>query len=473
VMTLADRITTTTSSSSTSSSTTDELSVEERRRLVRAVAEVVGRRTSDMVHTRLEAGGDVDDATEKVFASTEVHREIGTVNETRLRNGQPVLSQDACRVVFDGVMARLFGLGELDQWWHHPEVEHIDINGSDSVWVTYAGGRRVQVPPVTETDDELIALVRTAARRLGLLESDFDARHPLLDVQLPDGSRLYAVFGGHRQQGVAVRPLVSIRRHRYLHLTPNDLVKLGLLPEPANRFICAWVRAGGNLIVSGDWNAGKTTALRAWAGAIPPWHRVITVEARLTELGLHTNPVAHPNVAAMYSRPPGPEGDGEITVHDLVTGPTRRLNATRVICGEVLGPEIGPTLDLMSGSSRGSMFTIHAATSRAVITRCEQYGLMSEPPMQPLLVRYMLAQAQPLIVNLTGDETVEGHMTRTVTSIREVTGLEGDHVGSTELWATNRTGHLTAVAPLSKPWRDRLTRHGWTWETDGWETDLH
>jgi pilus assembly protein CpaF len=468
-VTLADRLTTI---PTPPPSTGSELSVEERRRLVTAVADVVGRRTSDMVHTRLEAGGDMDEANEKVFAATEVHREIAAINEARLRSGSGPLSELAGRTVFDGVMARLFGLGELDQWWHNPEVEHIDINGFDSVWVTYAGGRRVLVPPVAVSDDELIDIVRTAARRLGLLESDFDARHPLLDVQLPDGSRLYAVFGGHRQQGVAVRPLVSIRRHRFLMLAPDDLVALGLLPDAANRFICAWVRAGGNLIVSGDWNAGKTTALRAWAGAIPPWHRVVTVEARLTELGLHTNQIAHPNVAAMYSRPPGPEGDGEITVHDLVAGPTRRLNATRVICGEVLGPEIGPTLDLMSGSSRGSMFTIHAATSRAVITRCEQYGLMSVPPMQPLLVRYMLAQALPLIVNLTGDESVEGEMTRSVTSIREITGLEGEHVGSTELWAVDRNDVLVPVAPLSKPMRDRLNRHGWVWEIDGWEREM-
>ena len=465
-MTLADRLTV------APAPPVSEMSVGERRRIVTAIADTVGRRTSDMVHTRLEARGDVDEASEKVFASTEVHREIAAVNEARLRAGSGPLSEAAGRVVFDGVMARLFGLGELDQWWHNPDVEHIDINGFDAVWVTYAGGNRVPVPPVAESDDELIGIVRTAARRLGLLESDFDARHPLLDVQLPDGSRLYAVFGGTRRQGVAVRPLVSIRRHRYLVLGPDDLVRLGLLPEAANRFICAWVRAGGNLIVSGDWNAGKTTALRAWAGAIPSWHRIVSVEARLTELGLHTNPIAHPNVAAMYSRPPGPEGDGEITVHDLVAGPTRRLNATRVICGEVLGPEIGPTLDLMSGSSRGSMFTIHAASSRAVITRCEQYGLMSVPPMQPLLVRYMLAQALPLIVNLTGDESVEGEMTRSVTSIREVTGLEGEHVGSTELWATGRNDVLVPVAPLSKPMRDRLNRHGWVWEIDGWEREM-
>ena len=81
----------------------------------------------------------------------------------------------------------------------------------------------------------------------------------------------------------------------------------------------------------------------------------------------------------------------------------------------------------------------------------------------------MLAQALPLIVNLTGDESVEGEMTRSVTSIREITGLEGDHVGSTELWATDRNDVLVPVAPLSKPMRDRLNRHGWVWEIDGWE----
>ena len=107
--------------------------------------------------------------------------------------------------------------------------------------------------------------------------------------------------------------------------------------------------------------------------AVPPWERVVTVEAAITELGLHRSGRLK-NVVALFSRPPGTEGEGEVTVWDIVEY-SRRLNATRVFVGEVLGKEVGPVLDAFTSSTPGSACTIHARSARAVVGRFEQYGM--------------------------------------------------------------------------------------------------
>ena len=362
----------------------------------------------------------------------------------------------------------MYGLGELDALWSNTAVENIDVNGPDNVWVTFVGGEKVRWTPVASDQEELIDLIRRAARRLGHNEAEFDARHPQLDLQLPDGSRLFAVFGGAAGSGIATQPTLCIRRHRHLDVTTDDLVGLGLMPSPAAEFVVAAFRAGENLIVAGDHNAGKTTFLRAIClDAIEPHHRVITVEAYITELGLHAG-TRLPNVVALYSRPPSAEGDGEVTVADLIRRATRRLNPTRVIVGEILGDEVGPVLDVFSGSTRGSGCTIHARSARGAVRRFEQYGLSAQPPVPVEAINYALAEASPIIVHLAGDESVAGRLRRTCTSIVEVTGLEQGRVATTELWGLGSDGELEPRHALSTSRRERMARFGWDWSTRGW-----
>ena len=236
---------------------------------------------------RSTLGAKLSPDAEKVASVTEIHRELAGFNEARVRGGLAPLSDHTHQAVLDAVMAHVYGLGELDALWGNADVENIDVNGPQKVFVTFVGGERVRWTPVAADQDELIELIRRAARQLGANEVEFDARHPQLDVQLPDGSRLFAVFGGDAGNGVATEPLLSIRRHRYLAVSMDDLVELDVLPAAAGEFIVAAFRAGENLIVAGDHNAGKTTFLRAVCfDAIDPHQRVVTVEAYITELGL-------------------------------------------------------------------------------------------------------------------------------------------------------------------------------------------
>jgi Flp pilus assembly CpaF family ATPase len=239
--------------------TLGELTVDQLRSTVREIAETVGKRVARKVQESIDAGSRMSPDAEKVASVTEIHRELARINEARLRGGQSTLSDHAHQAVLDAVIARIYGLGELDALWANSEVENIDVNGPSKVFVTFVGGERVRWTPVAADQDELIELIRRAARQLGANEVDFDARHPQLDLQLPDGSRLFAVFGGDAGNGVATEPLLSIRRHRYLAVSMDDLVGLGVLPGAAGEFIVAAFRVGENLIVAGDHNAGKTT----------------------------------------------------------------------------------------------------------------------------------------------------------------------------------------------------------------------
>jgi hypothetical protein len=139
-----------------------------------------------------------------------------------------------------------------------------------------------------------------------------------------------------------------------------------------------------------------------------------------------------------------------------------------VIVGEVLGDEVGPVLDVFSGSTRGSGCTIHARSARGAVRRFEQYGLGSVPPVPVEAINYGLAEASPIIVHLSGDESTAGRLHRSCTSIVEVTGLEQGRVATTELWGIGASGELEPVHALSSARRERLARSGWDWHTQGW-----
>ena len=467
-----------------------ELSTSELRALARSIAAQVSaglsqtgpdRTGPDRTGAGPAGAGSSDD--DKVRAATAVTARVTELNSARVAAGQGPLSPGCATGLIDAVMDRLFELGELTRWWRNPLVENIDVNGPSMAIVTFTGGVKLWVGGVAETGSELVDVVRHAARRLGLVEQGFDARNPNIDVQLPDGSRMYATFGGPGVSGVGVECYVSIRRHGFSRMSSGDLVAHGLMPAVAMGFLRACVVAGVNVIVAGNRNAGKTTLLRALAADIPAWHRVVTVESGLTELGLHVTHPGQPvrNVVALYARSANSEGEGAVTVAELIEGPTRRLNSTRVIAGEINnGNDLIPALECMTADTNGSMFTIHARDARTVVTRLQTYGLQATPPKSRELVRAMVADAAPVIVHITADESVDGSIRRFVTSIVEVTGV--DRSGDTEtvlmddLWTLARPnpleghGSLEGRARPSVGLLTMLERHGWDWTRDGWST---
>jgi pilus assembly protein CpaF len=429
--------------------------------VVRRVVDTVGRRLSDEIE-RLEAGRTVrvthDD--ERMIASTIAYEELATIAEARLRAGEPGLTQTDEAEVVDMVLAEMFGLGGLQRYLDDPEVENIDVNGVDRVFVTYADGRTTRVSSVAPSEDALLATIKNAARRLGLGERRWDTAEPILDLQLADGSRLHAVLGGRTERGMAPHPAVSIRRHRFSDLDLDDLYDLGAVDDQLVAFLRAAVLARRTILVAGGTNTGKTTLLRALCHEIPADERLITVEKDLLELGLHRS-ARHPNVVSLYSRQANVEGHGEVSVAELVRS-TLRMNPSRVIVGEVLGDEVVPMLNAMSQGNDGSMCTIHSDSSEGVFYRLASYAVQASRPLPAQATFQLVAGAVHFVVYLSGDRHPGRPMRRYVSSVREVAGLnDTGHVMSSEIFDRGPNGLAVPAAPLTERSRDLLEPFGY------------
>jgi Flp pilus assembly CpaF family ATPase len=262
---------------------------------------------------------------------------------------------------------------------------------------------------------------------------------------------------------VTVRPSISIRRSRLGKVFLSDLVGNGTLTPELGRFLSAAVAARKNIMISGSTNAGKTTLLRALANEISPTERLITVE-RALELGLDQFSELHPNVVAFEQRLPNSEGQGEISMAELVRR-SLRMNPSRVIVGEVLGDEIVTMLNAMTQGNDGSLSTIHANSSMEVFNRIATYALQANERLPIEATHMLIAGAIDFVVFLEKrNEYAEGGtLRRFVSSVREVAGVDG-RVLSSEVFALSRDGQLVPHAPLSC--LEELTRHGY--DPGGW-----
>ena len=297
------------------------------------------------------------------------------------------------------MLERIFRLGRLQPLLDDERIVNIHANGCDVVFVEYADGSKERSEPIASTDAELIDLVREIGRRYGLSEREFNPSHPELNLQLPDGSRLFATAW------VCGRPVLAIRRHRYMKVDLDDLVGLGTVDAGMASFLRAAVRARKQIMIAGATGAGKTTTLRALAAEIPPEERIVTVETEL-ELGIDRYPELHPDCIALEARQANVEGIGAVTAAHLVRM-SLRMSPDRVIVGEVRGDEVIPMLNAMSQGNDGSMCTIHADSSGGVFRKLALYAIQS-PERLPMEATHLLAaSALDLIVYLARPQQPE------------------------------------------------------------------
>jgi Flp pilus assembly CpaF family ATPase len=364
-------------------------------------------------------------------------------------------------VVAAAIHAALFGVGRLQPLLQNPDVENIDINGCDRVFVGFADGHEELADPVADSDEELVELIQILAASVGLASRPFDTANPQLDLRLPDGSRLSAVMS------VCARPSVSIRRARLGRVGLDDLVANGTVSPELASFLRAAVRARKNVMIAGSTNSGKTTLLRALANEIPPVERLITVE-RALELGLDHFEDLHPNVVAFEERLPNSEGLGGVTMAELVRRSLRQ-NPSRVIVGEVLGDEIVTMLNAMSQGNDGSLSTIHANSSMEVFNRIATYALQAQEHLPVEATHMLIAGSINFVVFMRkrNDYDSGGGLARYVESVREVTGVDG-RVLSSEVFALDPhapggTHQAVPHAPISC--LDDLLAHGYQPQT--------
>jgi Flp pilus assembly CpaF family ATPase len=357
------------------------------------------------------------------------------------------------------IHAALFGVGRLQPLLEDQQVENIDINGCDRVFIGYADGREVMGEPVAESDEELVELVQVLAAYSGLSSRPFDTANPQLDLRLPDGSRLSAVMD------VTRRPAISIRRARMGKVFLADLVGNGTLTPELATFLAAATSARKNIMIAGATNAGKTTLLRAIANQIPPGERLITVERSL-ELGIDHFPELHPNVIAFEERLPNMEGQGAITMAELVRR-SLRMNPSRVIVGEVLGDEIVTMLNAMSQGNDGSLSTIHANSSLEVFNRISTYAIQSAERLPVEATHMLIAGAIDFVVFIEkrNEYARGGRLLRFVSSVREVTGIDG-RVQSSEVFTAGPDRRAVPHAPVSC--MSELAEHGYAPVGSAW-----
>jgi len=273
------------------------------------------------------------------------------------------------RVLVEEAIAQVLGLGRLEPLLEDDEISDIHIRGNRPVWIKKRNGERVALPPIVATDNELVDLIRRIASRMGHREQRFDPSHPELNLQLPDGSRLFAAME------VTSHPTLIIRRHRFEISHLGQLVEKGLMTRDVSQFLAAAVRSRRNIVIAGGTGSGKTTLLRALMNEVPRHERIVTIEDAF-ELGIEHFEDAHPDHDALQSRAANMEGHGEITMADL-TRMALRMDPDRVVVGEVRGAEAFPMLLAMSQGNNGSMCTLHADSARTVFPKLLAYVAMS------------------------------------------------------------------------------------------------
>jgi Flp pilus assembly CpaF family ATPase len=316
------------------------------------------------------------------------------------------------------------------------------------VFVEYADGTKAPGPSIASSDAEMIELLRDIGRRYGLSEREFNPARPQLNLQLPDGSRLFAIAW------VCDRPALAIRRHRFMKVSLSDLQGLGAIDSGLWAFLAAAVKARKQLMIAGATGAGKTTLLRALASEIPAQERIVTIETEL-ELGLNRFPELHPDCVALEARERNVEGVGEVTAAELVRA-SLRMNPDRVIVGEVRGAEVIPMLNAMSQGNDGSMCTIHADSSGNVFNKLALYALQSPERLPMEATNLLAASAIDLLVFIA--KTRHG---RFVASIRQVVSADGRQVVTNEIFKPGPDGRAVPGSPIPAELLDDLAAEGY------------
>jgi pilus assembly protein CpaF len=319
------------------------------------------------------------------------------------------------------ILDEMTGLGPLEPLLKDPSIADILINGHECVYVERRG---VLEPCGVRFKDEA-HLLRIINKIVAAVGRRVDESHPMCDARLLDGSRF----------NVAVRPigvdgpLVSIRKFSKKPLHLNKLVEVGALRPQMAEVLAAAVKARVTTIISGGTGSGKTTMLNALSAFISEKERLLTIEDA-AELQIQ-----QPHVGRMETRPPNLEGKGEIRQRELVKN-ALRMRPDRIILGECRGEEAFDMLQAMNTGHEGSMATIHANTPRDAISRLEQMVGMAGLPMTIASIRGQIAAAISIIVQLS--RLSDGQ--RKVTSIAEITGMEGDIIQMQEIFKYVRTG---------------------------------
>jgi len=429
--------------SSNSQITTDLASKRIREALVARIGEALADERLDRQNrgdVYLSSNSEID------FARQVSSMECARLSASRRQEGLPAFTESEEQALISRAIDQVLGMGLLQKTLDDPQISDIHVRGNSPIWVKLRNGLRECRPPIVDNDDELIDLIRRTATRMGRSERRFDAGSPELNLQLADGSRLFATME------VSSRPSLVIRKHQFEISSLEDLVVRGMMPHGIAEMFRAMVRSRRNVIIAGGTGSGKTTLLRALINEVPPEERIVTIEDAY-ELGLERFEHLHPDHDSLQSRPANIEGQGEITLADL-TKMALRMDPDRVIVGEVRGAEAFPMLMAMSQGNNGSMCTLHADSTRSVFPKLAAYMSMSSTSLPIETTNLLIASSVHFVVHI---EVVRGQ--RRVSSIREVVDSDGSTIMSNEV-VRNVNGNVGFGYPLREETRELFEENG-------------
>ena len=314
------------------------------------------------------------------------------------------------------------GYGPLTDLLNNDSVTEIMVNGTNDIYVE-VDGKLVKDESVSFINDDHI--VRTIQRIVQPLGRTIDAVNPMVDARLRDGSRLNAIIPPLSLTG----PVITIRKFSKTMNSVGDLLRMGSLTAHMALFLQACVRAKLNIIISGGTGTGKTTLLNILSGFIDDEERIITIEDA-AELKLHQS-----HVISLETRMVNYEGEGEITIRDLVRN-SLRMRPDRIIVGEVRGKEAFDMLQAMNTGHEGSITTLHANSPEDAINRLETMMLMNDMELPVSAIRNYIEKAINIVVQI--ERLSDGK--RKITSISEIVGIKDGKVNLKEIFAFRENG---------------------------------
>lgn len=371
------------------------------------------------VHTMLVENLNI--ASTEVIGKEEVTIAANQFLEKLLNNEKIPMGTSERGTLVQELVEEVVGLGPLEPLLRDPIISEIMVNGPKNVYIERNG--KLQKTNVTFKDNA--HLMHIIERIVSAVGRRVDEKTPMVDARLKDGSRFNAIIPPLALDG----PSISIRKFKADAGTLEKLLGWGAMTPAMAKVLDAAVRSHLNIIISGGTGSGKTTMLNSLSALIASDERIITIEDS-AELQLRQD-----HVVRLETRPPNIEGEGQITARQLLIN-SLRMRPDRIVVGECRGPETLEMLQAMNTGHDGSLTTLHSNTPRDAISRIVTMCMMNDNPLPEKTIRQQIASAVNLIVQVS--RLMDGQ--RKVTSIAEITGMEGDIVTMQEIFKFEQYG---------------------------------
>jgi len=357
----------------------------------------------------------------ETMSREQVGREIGDIVADMLKEVNHALNLAERKQLTEDILDELLGLGPLEPLLKDPSISDIMVNTASLVFVERRG--RIEETRVRFADER--HLLRIIGKIVSGVGRRIDESSPMVDARLPDGSRINAIIPPLAVDGA----ILSIRKFSKTPIDMDKLVSFGSMPPDAAMVLRGVVESRRNVLISGGTGSGKTTMLNAMSASIDGSERIVTIEDS-AELQLQQR-----HVVRLETRPANVEGRGEVAQRELVKN-ALRMRPDRIILGEIRSGEAFDMLQAMNTGHDGSMTTVHANTARDALSRVEQMIGMSGIDISPKSAREQIASAIHVVLQL--ERLSDGR--RRLTSLAEVTGMEGEMILMQEIFRFERRG---------------------------------